>query len=187
MTNLQLTGRDAWRAWLQMNHHKENVVWLVFYKKHTGKHGISYGEAVDEALCFGWVDSLVKRIDEEKYAQKFTPRKPGSKWSKLNRKRMRKLQSQGRMTRFGLEAYNNRNMQRPFTETFKKRKIAIPGDFEKALRKSEKAWKNFQNFGLSQRRNYLLWIAEAKKEETRKKRINEAIALISNNVKSPLK
>lgn len=114
MTNLHLAGRDAWRAWLQVNHHRENGVWLVFYKKHTGKQGVSYENAVDEALCFGWIDSLVKRIDEEKYAQKFTPRKPGSKWSKLNMERMRKLHSQGRMTRFGLEAYNNRSTERPF-------------------------------------------------------------------------
>jgi uncharacterized protein YdeI (YjbR/CyaY-like superfamily) len=187
LTNLHVTGRDEWRAWLQVNHEKESVVWLVFYKKHAGKHGISYEDAVDEALCFGWVDSLVKRIDEDRYAQKFTPRKPGSKWSKLNRERMRKLRNQGSMTRFGLEAYKNRSMERPFAETFKTRKPQMPDDFEKALRKNKKAWKNFQKFGLSHRRNYLMWIAAAKKEETRRNRINEAIALIANNVKSLLK
>ena len=170
-----------------MNHHSENGVWLVFYKKRTGKQGISYEGAIDEAICFGWIDSLVKRIDEEKYAQKFTPRKPGSKWSKLNIERMRRLQSQGRMTRLGLEAYSNRSRERPFAETFKTRKLQIPGDFEKALRRNKKAWKNFQNFGLSHRRNYLLWIGEAKKPETRRKRINEAISLIANDVKSLLK
>jgi len=187
MTNLQIAGRDAWRAWLQLNHLREKGIWLVFTRKHIGKPGTSYGDAVDEALCFGWIDSLVKRIDEEKYARKFTPRKPGSKWSKLNMDRMRKLRSQGRMTKFGLEAYNNRSTERPFAETFKSKKLQVPCDFEKALRRNKSAWKNFQNFGLSQQRNYLLWIAEAKKAETRSKRINEAIALIANNMRSLLK
>jgi uncharacterized protein YdeI (YjbR/CyaY-like superfamily) len=187
MRTLSLRGRESWHAWLSKSHRTESEVWLVFYKKHAAKQGISYQEAVDEALCFGWIDSLVKRLDEEKYAQKFTPRKTGSKWSKVNMERVRKLREQGRMTAFGLKAYDDRSKERPFAETFKTKTLEIPDDFEKALRNNKKAWRNFQDFGLSYRRNYLIWIASAKKTETRKKRINEAIALISNNVKSLLK
>lgn len=187
MMTIYMSDRAAWRAWLQTNHHTGSEAWLVFYKKHTGKRGISYEDAVDEALCFGWIDSLVKGIDEEKYAQKFTPRKPGSKWSKLNIERMRKLRGQSRMTRFGLEAYSNRSKNTPIAETFKTRKLQMPRHFESALRRNKKAWKNYQNFAPSYRRNYLLWIAAAKRAETRRKRINQAIILIANNQKTLLK
>src|SRR3954463_13551246 len=99
---LHVTSREEWRAWLTTHHASETVVWLLFYKKHVGRPRISYDHAVEEALCFGWIDSIVKKVDDEKFAQKFTPRRGGSKWSALNKQRLRKLIREGRMTEAGL-------------------------------------------------------------------------------------
>lgn len=98
---LYVTDRDAWRAWLEKNYDTEKEIWLIYYKKHTGKPRIPYDDAVEEALCFGWIDSTVKRVDDEKFAQKFTPRKNKSNWSDLNKKRAKKMIREGRMTKAG--------------------------------------------------------------------------------------
>jgi uncharacterized protein YdeI (YjbR/CyaY-like superfamily) len=95
--------RDEWRAWLEEQHQTESEVWLIYYKKHTGKQSIRYEDAVEEALCFGWIDSKVKRIDEEKYMQRYTPRKELSNWSESDKNRVRKLIENGLMTQAGLE------------------------------------------------------------------------------------
>src|SRR5256885_14789235 len=99
---LYVTSRDDWRAWLEKNHETEKEVWLIYYKKHTNRPRIPYDDAVEEALCFGWIDSIVQKIDDERYAQKFTPRKSSSKWSESNKRRVRKLLQEGRMTQAGL-------------------------------------------------------------------------------------
>ena len=95
--------RDEWRAWLEEHHQSESEVWLIYYKGHTGKKSIRYEEAVEEALCFGWIDSKVKRIDEEKYMQRYTQRNELSNWSESNKKRVKKLIAKGLMTQAGLE------------------------------------------------------------------------------------
>ncbi len=100
---LYVTTRDEWRSWLEENHKSEKEIWLIYYKKHTGKPRIPYDDAVEEALCFGWIDSIIKRIDEEKYTQKFSPRKQNSAWSDLNKKRVKKLIEEGKMTKAGYE------------------------------------------------------------------------------------
>src|SRR5438105_1352275 len=99
---LYVTSREEWRAWLTKHYQTEAEVWLIYYKKHTGQPRISYHQAVEEALCFGWIDSIVKRIDDDKFAQKFTPRRDGTTWSALNRRRLRQLIREGRMTEAGL-------------------------------------------------------------------------------------
>jgi uncharacterized protein YdeI (YjbR/CyaY-like superfamily) len=99
---LRMTSVEEWRSWLQANHAVQNEVWLIFYKKHTGISGVTFEEATEEALCFGWVDSIMKRIDDEKYALRYTPRRKGSVWSEGNKKRVAKLIEQGRMTEAGL-------------------------------------------------------------------------------------
>lgn len=103
---LYVTNRDDWRAWLNKNHKTEKEVWLIYYKNHTGKPTIPYDVAVEEALCFGWIDSIVKRIDDERYMQKFTPRKTNSNWSELNKKRVKKMIKEGRMTEAGMAKIN---------------------------------------------------------------------------------
>src|SRR5215208_4566267 len=97
-----VTNRADWRAWLERHHETETEVWLIYYKKHTGRSRIPYDDAVEEALCFGWIDSIVKRIDDEKFAQRFTPRKAKSEWSERNLIRVRALIREGKMTRAGL-------------------------------------------------------------------------------------
>lgn len=100
---LHMASRSSWRLWLERNHDTEKEAWLVFYKKHMGKLDVTYDEAVEEALCFGWIDSILKRINDEKFVRRFTPRKPESKWSELNRKRATKMVNEGKMTKAGLE------------------------------------------------------------------------------------
>ena len=101
---LHVSNREEWRRWLSDHHRTEREIWLVFYKKNSGKIGIGYEEAVEEALCFGWIDSLARRIDDEQYAQKFSPRKPNSGWSESNKRRIEQLRRQGKMTEAGLAA-----------------------------------------------------------------------------------
>jgi len=98
---LYITTRAKWRKWLEKNHNTEKEIWLIYYKKHTGKPRIPYDDAVEEALCFGWIDSIIKRIDEEKYTQNFSPRKQNSVWSDLNKKRVKKLIEEGKITKAG--------------------------------------------------------------------------------------
>ena len=98
--------REEWRKWLEANHDRTDRIWLINYKKHTGKPSIPYNDAVEEALCFGWIDSLVRRIDDERYMQKYTPRKPKSTWSRHNVQRVEKMMAEGKMTSRGMELYD---------------------------------------------------------------------------------
>ena len=102
MKQVYVQNREEWRNWLRQHHDRSNGIWLVFYKKHTGKPTLKYDEAVEEALCFGWIDSIIKKVDDEKYVRKLTPRKADSRWSESNKKRVTKLQKQGLMTQVGL-------------------------------------------------------------------------------------
>jgi uncharacterized protein YdeI (YjbR/CyaY-like superfamily) len=110
---LRAQDRTAWREWLKDNHDKSTEVWLLFYKKHTGKVWVTYDEAVEEALCYGWIDGVIRRVDEESYAQKFTPRKRGSKWSASNLTRMKRLIEDGRVSRMGMDVYLGRSGEKP--------------------------------------------------------------------------
>ena len=189
MNRLYVTNREEWRLWLEKNHGKEKEVWLVFYKKHTGKPIIPYDDSVEEALCFGWIDSIIKRIDDEKFARKFTPRKDCSKWSELNKKRAKKMLRDGRMTEAGLVKINV-SLDGENKETKRipaKGKPVIPDDIAAALRVNKKAWENFKNFAPGYQRLYIGWITSAKREETRKKRLKEALDLIAKNKKSLMK
>src|SRR5262245_24815778 len=137
---LYVTNRVDWRAWLEKNHETESEVWLIYYKKHTGEPRIPYDDAVEEALCFGWIDSIVQTIDSEKYAQKFTPRKNSSKWSDLNKRRLRSLLEAGKMTQAGLAKISGVNLEVEEGSTPKPKELDLPRDLKEALRSSEKAW-----------------------------------------------
>ena len=158
------------------------------FKQHTGKPRVEYEEAVQEALCFGWVDSLVKRIDEDRTATKYTPRKPGSRWSPSNVARFAKLVREGRMTPAGL-------VHRPTAATKLKpvdNKAAgalarVPAVIARALKRSARAWKNFQALTPSQRGLYVRWIDSAKREDTRQRRLADAIGRLERNEKLGLK
>lgn len=181
MTTLSVTNREAWRRWLRQNHRREREIWLVCYNRHTGKPRIPYQDALEEALCFGWIDARVQRIDDERYAQKWTPRRPGSGWSELNRSIAQKLIKQRRMTKAGLEALTGRRAKPP---PKRPASLLVPEDFERARRLNAHPWANFQAFAPSYRARYLGWIEGAKRDETSKKRIDEAVQLIAQGVKS---
>lgn len=186
---LYVKNRDDWRAWLERNHDTEKEVWLIYYKKHTNQLRIPYDDAVEEALCFGWIDSIVQKIDNERYAQKFTPRKNNSKWSELNKRRIRNLLKAGKMTQAGLAKIGDGVLEageRSKPES-KAKELVIPEYLKEALRANEKAWENFNNLASSYRRQYIGWITTAKKEETRNKRIREAIELLARNEKLGMK
>jgi uncharacterized protein YdeI (YjbR/CyaY-like superfamily) len=172
--------RTAWRAWLEKNHATEKEVWLVYYKKGTGKPCATYEESLEEALCFGWIDSLIQKIDEEKYARKFNPRRAGSKWSELNKHLVAKLVKEGRMTAAGLATVDFK-LPPAEGERPKREPLPLPEWLKEGLMTSPKAWENFNHLPPSHRRNYIGWISEAKREETRQRRIREAILMLEKN------
>lgn len=181
---LYVTKRDEWRTWLEKNHHTEKEVWLIFYKKHTGKPTLLYDDAVEEALCYGWIDSIVKRIDDEKYCQKFTPRTKKSKWSELNKKRVKKLIKEGKMTEAGLAKIDEKMLNE---KEVKKKELVIPPEIETALQANEKVWENFVNLAPGYKRQYIGWVMDAKREETRKRRLNELMIVLEKNEKLGMK
>jgi uncharacterized protein YdeI (YjbR/CyaY-like superfamily) len=185
LQTLYVTDRDEWRRWLQANYAVESEVWLIYFKKHTGKPSIPYGVAVEEALCFGWIDSTVKTIDDEKYMQRFTPRKDKSNWSEPNKVRVRRLIAERRMTAAGLakisaEVLAQESPARP-------QAVAVPQFFIEGLRANKRAWENFNKLAPSYRRQYVEWVMSAQREETRRKRLKEAKERLSMNKKPGMK
>ncbi len=178
-------NRGEWRAWLEKNHATESEIWLVYYKQHTGKPRVAYSDAVEEALCFGWIDSNIQKIDDEKYAQKFTPRKSTSKWSALNKRRVAKLKQEGKMTEAGLAALNYEGTEDDYGRTPERaaQDMVPPSFFEQALKRNRKAHDYFNSLAPSYRRNYIRWLGAAKTDETRAKRVKEAIALLAEHQK----
>jgi uncharacterized protein YdeI (YjbR/CyaY-like superfamily) len=184
---LHVTTRDEWRTWLANHHASETEIWLIYYKKDSGQPRIPYDHAVEEALCFGWVDSIVKKIDDQKFAQKFTPRRDCTKWSTLNIQRVRKLISEGRMTEVGLAKIDLAVLDAEPQAKRSKDDQDIPRFIKQALMASPMAWKNFQSLAPSYRTNYIGWIMDAKREETRRRRLREAISLLEQNKKLGMK
>lgn len=174
MKTLDIRSRMAWRRWLAKHHATDSEVWLIFHKAHTGTPSIAYEAAVEEALCYGWVDSLIKRLDEDRYARKFTPRKADSKWSPSNRRRYAQLTAAGRLAAAGVKrAPTTGSAYAPVPDV-----SAVPADVAKALKAAPKAWTYFQSLPPSHRRHYLLWIVTAKQEDTRQRRLREAVRLL---------
>jgi uncharacterized protein YdeI (YjbR/CyaY-like superfamily) len=186
---LTFTNRDEWRDWLAGHHASETEVWLIYFKKHTAKPSIPYDHAVQEALCFGWIDSTVKTIDDQRYAQKFTPRRDCTKWSPSNLKRIRTLIHEGQMTKAGLAKIDVKLLdERPAAkQATKKRDPTLPRALRQALIANPKAWKYFNTLAPSYRSLYVRWILAAKKAETRERRLREAVLLLQQNKKLGLK
>jgi uncharacterized protein YdeI (YjbR/CyaY-like superfamily) len=185
---LFVVDREEWRQFLQKNHDTKNGVWLIFYKKHTGNPGVTYDDAVEEALCFGWIDSIIRKIDDERFARKFTPRTGKSKWSEANKERALKMIRDGKMTEVGMdkikEAQRSGEWWKPAPEG---KELAVPPDLEKALMANRQALENFKRLAKSYRRHFVGWVASAKREDTRKRRIVEAISLLERNEKLGMK
>jgi uncharacterized protein YdeI (YjbR/CyaY-like superfamily) len=183
LRTLDVRSRREWRNWLRKHHDSESLIWLVFPKRHTGKGSISYDGAVEEALCFGWIDSIVKRLDDEYYARKFTPRKPESRWSSINRQRYAKLKARGILAAPGRKrAPTGRSGDAPRPSL-----SVIPSYIETQLKANRRAWDYFEQLAPSFRRAYIAWIDSAKRAETKDKRLREAIHLLASGRKLGLK
>lgn len=185
---LYVTEREQWRAWLEKNYSTAKEVWLVYYKAHTGKPGIPYGDSVEEALCFGWIDGIIKKLDDERFGRKFMPRKIKSKWSESNKKRAEKMIRQRKMTEAGMVRIREAKESGEWsTVRVRSKELMIPLFFEEALAKNKKALEYFNNLAPSYKRNFVGWVSNAKQEKTRMKRLAEAMWLLEQNRKLPLK
>jgi uncharacterized protein YdeI (YjbR/CyaY-like superfamily) len=175
-------GRGAWRAWLEANHATAESLWLVFHKKHTGKGGLTYDEAVEEALCFGWIDGILKRIDDEKHMNRFCPRRKNSIWSERNKERVRRMIEAGRMTEAGLAKIREAKENGQWDKAAEREDATVvPVELAEALAKDARARQNFERLAPSYRRQFISWVGTAKREETRRKRVAEAVRMIRAN------
>ena len=189
MKQVYVKSRKEWREWLLENHNKEEKgIWLVFYKKNAKKPTLEYKDSVEEALCFGWIDSIIKKIDEEKYVRKFTPRKPDSLWSPSNKKRIAKMIKEGKMTECGLMKVNAAKESGLWDKDDRPGiNFDVPPELEKALRRNKKAWEFFQQLAPSYKKQFIGWIKIAKRKETKEKRLKETIELLTKGEKPGMK
>jgi uncharacterized protein YdeI (YjbR/CyaY-like superfamily) len=169
MKTLYVEDRGKWRAWLEANSERTPGVWLLFYKKDTGRAQIAYADAVEEAICFGWIDGKIKNLDPARFARLFTPRNQKSKWSRINIERARRMIREGKMTAAGSKAFDPRN-QTPALPT------QLPASLEEQFRKRENTWRNFTRFPPSYQRMTIGWVASAKQEATQLRRLQRLIA-----------
>jgi uncharacterized protein YdeI (YjbR/CyaY-like superfamily) len=177
--------RAAWREWLRQNYQTAMGIWLVYYKVNSGKPSIKYSEAVKEALCFGWIDSKVNSLDSDRYMQIFTPRKPKSVWSKLNKQYIEELIEQDLMTDVGLAKIEAAKQDGSWSLLDAVEALIVPPDLQQALDQNETAKRNFEAFSNSTKKNILFWIDSAKRSETRSKRIVQTIEAAIQN-RNPL-
>jgi uncharacterized protein YdeI (YjbR/CyaY-like superfamily) len=168
--------REAWRGWLAFHHDKGSEVWLAYYKKGSGKKSVTYDEALDEALCYGWIDSVVRALDAERYMQRWTPRKPGSIWSASNKKRLARLSAEGRMCEPGLAKVNAAKRDGSWTKIDAiDRDLETPAELLKALAARPGAREKFDALSPSQRKLWGWWIQSAKQLETKNRRAAAAV------------
>ena len=177
-------SRETWRKWLQKNHNSLASVWLIIYKKESGFSSVSYTEAVEEALCFGWIDSKANKKDVQSYYQSFARRNPKSKWSQINKARVKKLIKENRMTEAGLQAIDVAKKNGAWTALDEVDNNIIPDDLVSAFYRNKTAHKNFNAFPRSSQKIILEWILNAKKPETRQKRIKETVKLAAKNIRA---
>ncbi len=175
--------RNAWRKWLEKNHSTSPGVWLIYDKKSTGKVKLVYNDAVEEALCFGWIDSTMRPLDEGHFMQRFTPRKSKSGWSGLNKKRIEKMIAGGLMTGAGFEKIEAAKKDGSWESFDHIDAIQLPEDFQKALSGNKKAKANFENFPPFSKKQFLYHINQAKTKATRKQRIKLCVKMASINKK----
>lgn len=172
-TMLHVTDRKEWRAWLKQNYKSEKEIWLVYYKKHTGKPRIAYNDAVEEALCFGWIDSTVRTVDENRFAQRFSTRNPKSQYSQANRERLVVLAKEGKIVK---------DVRQTLGDLTEKAEFKIPQDILKELKANKKAWKNFQGFSSSYKRIRIAFIDAARKRpEVFEKRLKYFVLMTEKN------
>jgi uncharacterized protein YdeI (YjbR/CyaY-like superfamily) len=178
-TPLKFTNRDEWRLWLTENHDKSKGAWLLIGKKNSKNAFLSYEDAVEEALCFGWIDGIVKKRDAETFLQWYAPRRTHSIWSVSNKKRAERLIAEGRMAEAGLRKIEEARRNGNWEQTLGTPKEMIPKDFQKALDSNKKAKQFFLGLSKTNRYMYAYWISSAKKEATKQQRITKALERLS--------
>lgn len=174
LPQLEVRSRAEWRRWLQRNHASSSGVWLVFYKAHTGRTPVTYDAAVEEALCFGWIDSTTNKLDADRYLQRFSPRRRGSRWSVSNLERVRRLMSAGLMTPAGMELLEGAELRPALITTVSD---TVGEDVKRAVAKNRQAAKQFALLPPGYLRTTMRWINTAKKPETRARRIAEFVTV----------
>jgi uncharacterized protein YdeI (YjbR/CyaY-like superfamily) len=185
---LTFADREGWRGWLQDHYAKEREAWLVYYKKASGRPSIDYESSVEEALCYGWIDSLIQNIDEISHARKFTPRANNLKWSESNKRRVRKLVAEGRMTAIGMEKITFPLEQVEAAAPKSSRPVfEFSPQVLHVFQANPAAWAFFSQLPPSERRNVTGWIMSAKKEETQLRRLDEAMATFARSQRLGLK
>ncbi|WP_299248127.1 YdeI/OmpD-associated family protein [uncultured Aquimarina sp.] len=181
---LYFKNDEEWRTWLHENHAISDGVYLIFYKVESKQPSMRWEEAVKVALCYGWIDSTVKKLDEERRRQYFCPRKPKSVWSKLNKTYIIDLIKHDLMHQSGLDVIEAAKKNNSWTTLDDVENGVVPEDLQKAFDKNPVAFNNYTNFSKSYRKNYLYWLNQAKRQETRDKRIKEIIRLCQANIKT---
>jgi uncharacterized protein YdeI (YjbR/CyaY-like superfamily) len=176
-------NRQEWRAWLLEHHVQEKSVWLIYYKKKSNAERLTWSEAVDEALCFGWIDSIAKPLDGDRYMQFFSRRKPKSVWSGINKEKVRKLTDEGLMAQAGLDCIEIAKQNGSWTFMDDAQAMVVPPDLEAEFEKRPNANSYFLSLCKSDKRNILQWLVQAKRSETRQKRITEIIEQGDQNMK----
>ena len=188
MKELYVTTRDEWREWLARNHDRESGIWLIFYKKHTQMPTLEYDTALEEALCFGWIDSIIRKLDDERYARKMTSRNSNSRWSELNKSRVRKLIEQGLMMEPGLAKIEQAKKSGLWEQSDRPQiSFEIPKELEKAFKKNKKAKAFFDQLAPTYQKHFIGWIAVAKQQKTKNKRVKESIGLLEKGEKLGMK
>ena len=176
---LYFTGREQWRDWLKAHHTTESEIWLLYYKKHTGKPRIPYDDAVEEALCYGWIDGKVRTIDDERFMQRYTPRQDRSIWSKLNRERAERMIAEGKMTGAGLAKIVAAKASGEWDKAYSsKEPPEMPQELKEALEADGEARALYDALPPSQKLQYLRWVDDAKREETRRRRAQRSAEYI---------
>ena len=181
---VEVESRAEWRAWLDANHESAESIWLVTFKKASGKPHVPYDAVVEEAICFGWIDSLPRKLDEERTMLLLSPRKPGSAWSKANKDRVERMSAAGKMRPAGLQKIEQSKTDGSWTFLDDVEALVVPDDLATALAEYENAQENFAAFPPSSKRGILEWVKQAKRAETRSKRIRETAELASRNIRA---
>ena len=181
---VQAKSRKEWRKWLEKNHMKNESIWLIIYHENSSNQSVRINEAMEEALCFGWIDSKAKKRDYESFYLTFSPRNPKSKWSNINRERAERMIEQGLMTESGQEMINLAKLTGTWDALRDIENLVIPDDLQRLFDKNEIAFRNFNSFSPSSKRMILGWIHNAKKHDTRQTRIEETVRLATDNIKA---
>ncbi|WP_312617274.1 YdeI/OmpD-associated family protein [Haloarcula sp. 1CSR25-25] len=185
MDLLFFDSRNEFRTWLEGHHNTKKELWVGYYKADAERSGIGYGESVEEALCFGWIDGLVKGIDDETYTRRFTPRSSDSKWSKANKERVAAMIKAGKMTLAGMELVDAATESGEWAAAYRLGDDhEIPAELEAALRENETAWENFQDCSNTDQHAFVAAVEEAKTDETKQKRIKRTVELAAQDLRA---